>query len=139
MIEMRNKIDTVKFYVVHGDNMNSILGLETASRLGIIQIINSISKKIKQLASPLREIVNNHKSRFQGIGKLKDVKVKLSIDAEIKPVANKHRRIPFHLREKVDTEPKRSTKASVIEPVKEPTGWMSSVVPSQWSKNIFEN
>ena len=59
---------------------------------------------------------------------MKDVKVKLSINPEIKPVANKHRRIPFHIREKVDTELQRLTAAGVIEPVTEPTGWVSPVV-----------
>ena len=62
------------------------------------------------------------------IGKKKDVIDKLSIDPEIDPVAMKHRRIPFHLRGKVEKEIQRLLEADVIERVYEPTGWVSPVV-----------
>ena len=76
----------------------------------------------------LRNILTRYKSRFVGIGKLKDVQVDLTVDLEIKPVANKHRRVPFHLRNKVENELDRLKLEGVIEPVKEPTGWVSPVV-----------
>ena len=47
MIETKNKIDAVKFYVVHGNNMNSSLGLETVLTLGIIQIVNCICLDVR--------------------------------------------------------------------------------------------
>ena len=62
------------------------------------------------------------------IGKMKDVTVSLSIDPEITPVAMKHRRIPFHLREKVEQEIQRLLEADVIEMVDEPTEWVSPAV-----------
>ena len=52
----------------------------------------------------------------------------LTVDEKVKPVANKHRRIPYHLRPKVEKECARLLEAGVIERVTEPTGWMSPVV-----------
>ena len=59
---------------------------------------------------------------------MKDVNVKLGIDESVTPVAQKHRRVPFHLRDKVDKELKRLYDAGVIEPVNESTEWVSPVV-----------
>ena len=43
--------------------------------------------------------LNEWESIFHGIGKMKDVKVKLAIDKSITPVAQKkHRRVSLHLR-----------------------------------------
>ena len=39
-----------------------------------------------------------------GIGKLKNYQVKLHIDDSVKPVAQDHRRVPFHLRKNVEQE-----------------------------------
>ena len=37
---------------------------------------------------------------FVGVGKLKDYKLKLHIDSEVSPIAQKSRRVPFALRER---------------------------------------
>ncbi|CAB4011828.1 Hypothetical predicted protein, partial [Paramuricea clavata] len=65
-----------------------------------------------------------------GIGKLKGVKVKLHIDETVVPVAQKHRRVPFHLRDKVEAELSRLEKAT-IEAVHSATDWISPIVISQ--------
>ena len=41
---------------------------------------------------------------FKGIGKLKDTQVKIHVDEFVKPVAQKPRRVPFHLIDKVEQE-----------------------------------
>ena len=74
------------------------------------------------------KIFGEYQSRFEGIGKLNDTTVHLTIDAAVKPVACKHRRIPFHLRDKVESEISRLVTAGVIEPINDPTGWVSPVV-----------
>ena len=127
-IEVKDKIDVARIYVVKGKRVSSLLGLETALKLGVLKIINNIEQISIDLPPNLRNTVNKYRTRFEGIGKLKDVKVKLSIDSEIKPVANKHRRVPFHLRQKVEEELNRLLKAGVIETVHEPTGWVSPIV-----------
>ena len=62
------------------------------------------------------------------IGKLKDFEVKLHVDPSVQPVIQPQRRIPFHLRKKVDAELDKLEKQGIIEPVTGPTPWVSPVV-----------
>ena len=90
-----------------------------------IKILNSISD---DLPSDLRKIIDDHKSRFEGIGQMNDAFVKLDINPDVKPVAEKHRRIPSHLREKVEMDVNRLMSVGIIETVTELNGWISPVV-----------
>ena len=65
---------------------------------------------------------------FQGIGKLKDVEIKLHIDKQVKPVAQPARRIPFHLRQQVEKQLKLLEQQGIIEQVEGPTPWVSPLV-----------
>ena len=65
---------------------------------------------------------------FEGIGKLKGFQAKLHIDPAVKPVALPHRRIPYHLRKKVEVELKELEEREVIERVCGPTPWVSPIV-----------
>ena len=58
------------------------------------------------------------------IGKLKGVKVTLDIDETVKPVAQKHRKVPFYLRDKVEAELSRLEEAGIIETVESATNWI---------------
>ena len=59
---------------------------------------------------------------------MKDRKVKLHVDESVTPTAQQHRRIPFHIREKVEKELERLEKLDVIEKVEGPTPWVSPIV-----------
>ncbi|CAB4030059.1 Retrovirus-related Pol poly from transposon, partial [Paramuricea clavata] len=74
----------------------------------------------------LRDPKNNY--LFDGIGKIKDKKVKLHIDPEIQPKQQSHRRIPFHIRKDVEKELQRLEDLDVIEGVEGPTPWVSPIV-----------
>ena len=62
------------------------------------------------------------------IGKLKDFEVKLHVDPSVQPVIQPQRRIPFHLRQKVDAELDKLEKQGITEPVTGPTPWVSPIV-----------
>ena len=86
---------------------------------------------LKDLHDPkVTEIVNKHKPIYQGLGKLKNKEIKLCIDESVQPVAQQQRRIPFHLREKVELELKKLEEQDVIEkvPDNEQTDWVSPIV-----------
>ena len=145
------KYDVADIYVVQGThNVGSLLGSRSATALGILRIVNhaacdntqksernSTLKKQDpsvlqtESTSPVTLVdssIAEYDDLFHGIGKLKGVQVKLHIDDQIQPVAQKHRRVPFHLREKLDTELERLEKAGIIEKVETATDWVSPTV-----------
>ena len=94
-------------------------------------VVNSVSQMQEQIQSEFPKL-------FQGVGLMKDYAVKLHIDESVKPVAQPHRRIPFHLRQKVESKIQDLLKADIIEPVEGPTPWVSPivVVPKKESNEI---
>ena len=75
--------------------------------------------------------MDNHAPVFSGLGKLGNKQVELAIDETVTPVAQPQRRIPFHLRQKVENaEIKKLEHDDIIEKIPEntPTGWVSPVV-----------
>lgn len=52
----------------------------------------------------------------------------LHVDPSIAPVAQKPRRVPFHLRKKVGDELQALLAAEIVEPVEGPTPWVSPTV-----------
>ena len=65
---------------------------------------------------------------FTGLGKLKDFQVKLHIDESIPPVAQPHRRIPFHVRQQLEEQLRKDEELGVIEHIEGPTPWVSPIV-----------
>ena len=65
---------------------------------------------------------------FTGVGKLKDFKLKMHVDPNVPPVAQKLRRVPFALRDKVKAKIDELLEGDIIERVEGPTTWASPVV-----------
>ncbi|KAL4231673.1 hypothetical protein ACF0H5_009252 [Mactra antiquata] len=109
----------VTFYVIKGKAPN-LLSRETAVELGVLKIgsVHAINE----------DIVNEYKDCFQGLGTLKDYKLKLHIDPKVTPVAQKMYAIPLSLRQKVSDELDKLESLDVIEKVEGPTPWVSPVV-----------
>jgi hypothetical protein len=99
--------------------------------LNIVPIIASVSSSSEILC-------NKNSDVFKGIGKLKDVKVKIHVDVNVKPVIQPHRRIPFHIRKQVEAELDRFEKLDIIEKVDGPTSWVSPIVVAPTPKNPNE-
>ena len=66
---------------------------------------------------------------FSGIGKLKEYRLKLHVDPEVTPVAQKPRRVPFALRGKVTAKVEDLIAKDIVERVDGPTSWVSPVAP----------
>ena len=118
-IESKSAIQCHRFHVVKGAH-RSLIGFSAAQELGIVNIVNKISCTWE----------NAHPGLTKGIGKLKDVQVKLHIDESVRPVAITNRKIPFHTRPKIDDEEQRLLQEDTIKkvPVGEPTPWVSPIV-----------
>jgi hypothetical protein len=62
------------------------------------------------------------------VGKLKDFQQTIHVDPKIHPVAQAHRRVPFHVRRKVEAKLDELQRLDIIEPVTGPTPWVSPLV-----------
>ena len=71
-----------------------------------------------------------HPKVFDGVRKLKDYKLKLHVDPEVTPIAQKPRRVPFALREKekVTAKVEELIVIDIMERVDGPTSWVTPVV-----------
>ena len=119
-IKIGDKSITTTIHVVEGAH-GSLLSFATALASGVVDInINAVSTG--------HHIAEKYPGLFEGIGKLKDFEVKLHIDESVAPVAQPARRIPFHLRRKVEAELQRLEQLGIIEPLEGPTHWVSPLV-----------
>ena len=100
-IERKKRFTVATLYVVKGSNdSGNLMFLSTAKDLGLISLhINQVTTK----DGSMDNILQKHSKVFDGLGKLKDTKVSLSIDVNKTPKVQPQRRIPYHVRQKVKT------------------------------------
>ena len=146
------------FVVVRGKG-ECLMSYHTAVALGIVTMdnsstVSSVSTKAPKQAvkAPVfpppnsgnmyskEELKHMFPSLFSGnLGCLKDVKVHLDLDPEVKPVRQKLRPLPFHLREAVSKELKKHIDMGILERVTDdmgPTPWVSNIVPVLKDKDV---
>ena len=68
------------------------------------------------------------KSSCEGIDKLKDFQLKVPIDPEVPPIAQPIRRVPYHLRYKLNTKLDELVELDIIEKLSGPRSWVAPVV-----------
>ena len=124
----QNQVKTL-FHVLQGSN-GCVLSYQLANSLKLISISDSINTITSEIGKQFPEL-------FQGLGKLKDHQVKLHIDPNVVPVAQKYRRIPFHVRKQLEKQLAQDEAQGVIEKATGPTPWVSPlvVVPKPKSPN----
>lgn len=112
-------------HVVDGQGPN-LLGRDWLSKFKINELSN-----IHTLVTPskLDQVLNKHTLIFEeGLGTLKDVKVKLLVDPSVSPKFYKARTIPFALKERVETELQKLEASGIISPVDQ-SDWAAPIVP----------
>lgn len=124
-------------YVVPG-KCGNLLGIQTCQILDLVRISNQHLQVHKLQTSIADKLTEEYPKLFEGIGLMKEYAVKLHIDEQVPPVAQRHRRIPFHLRQKLETEIQRLEDLDIIEKVTGPTPWISPVVVAPKPKNPEE-
>ena len=127
-IETRKRIAVATFYVTKTATSGNLISASTAQDLGLISLhLHRISDTNDK---NLDNILNKHAKVFQGLGKLKTDKVKLNIDTHQAPKAQPQRRIPYHIRQKVENAIEELEKQDIIErvPESQPTPWVSPIV-----------
>ena len=125
LLEAKNKYVEANLVVVKDKTESGpLLGCDTAMKLGVLKIVQNISE------SNMSEFVKEYDHLFHGIGKHKNIQVKLVVDENVKPVTQKSHRIPYYFRDKVKQKVKRLLDADVIEkvPPDQHTTWLSPEV-----------
>ena len=84
---------------------------------------------VKTAPSPtVEQVIKEYDDLFHGLGRLKNHQVKLHIDESVPPVAQPHRRVPFHVRKQLEEQLRKDEELGVIERVEGPTPWVSPIV-----------
>lgn len=126
------------FLIIPGKHV-SLLGRKTAEALKILHIVNTVTEPtLPPPPSSTHTPLDKYPGIDKGIGKLKHHRVTVHIDKNIPPVARKHSRVPFHLRNKVEKELQKLEEQDIIEKVTGPTEWVSRIVTPPKPKNPSE-
>ncbi|CAB4005904.1 Transposon Ty3-I Gag-Pol poly, partial [Paramuricea clavata] len=113
-----------KLYVVQGSG-GSLLSWKTSQELGLLKAVHNVNDD----SSPTTEkLIKEYDELLHGLGKLKGYQIKLHIDKSVPPVAQPHRRVPFHVRQQLEEQLKRDEELGVIERIEGPTPWVSPIV-----------
>ena len=121
-LKYNTSVRTTICVVEDGPRSLSLLSWDTSKALKLLSAINNIS------ADDVTQIVDQFPELFTGLGKLKDYQVKLHIDDSVQPIAQTHRRIPFHVRHDLEKQLEADESLGVIERPTGPTPWVSPVV-----------
>jgi hypothetical protein len=73
-------------------------------------------------------VLNKHKRALEGMGNLKDKEVKLEIDPDFQPVAQKTRRIPYSMKNQVNRKLCKMEEQGIIEKAEGATAWLSPLI-----------
>nr|XP_022336145.1 uncharacterized protein LOC111132611 [Crassostrea virginica] len=117
-------IPDVEFVVLDGKGQ-ALLGRDTALRLGVLQIVSSVSEAVN---TDNRTVFDKYPDCFEGVGKLKSFQLEIPIDPDVDPVIQPMRRIPYSLRDKLSKKLDELLDLDIIERVEEPSSWVSPVV-----------
>ena len=110
------------FYVTKSAE-GCLLSYDTARKLGLINIVNTLAENRCEM------LLCDFDNVFQGLGRLKDFQLKLNIDTDVVPLHQKHRRVPFSTRKKVEDAVKQLIADDICEdPGNDPTPWVSPIV-----------
>ena len=120
--KVTNTSADVQFYVIQGGEGN-LMSYQTATDLGLLHIVNSVSS-----SEASTNIIKQYDDRFHDLGKMKGKAAKLYINKDVKPLAQKHRRVPFNLRDQVEAEIRKLEELDIIEKAEGPTPWVSPIV-----------
>ena len=125
-VENKGTHNLARLHITSSQESGCILGRELAVELGLMKMVDTVnSLQDSGLSSKIKE---EYPELFQGLGKLKDTEIKFTVDKNIQPVSQHLRRIPFHVRKKVENKLKQLIELDIIEPVTEATSWVSPIV-----------
>ena len=125
---VHNRTVDTTFVVINGPG-DILLRRESAEQFEVITFRNSLAANAVSADDEFRcSLLRQYPSVLEGVGKLRDYQATIHIDDTVIPIAQKPRRIPFALNEKVRAHLQDLTEKDIIKPVMGPSPWVSPVV-----------
>ena len=119
------------FIVINGQG-KSLLSKATAEKLGVLKIelnVNTVQSDKPSYSGICKDdIAKCYPEICNGICKLNNYQANIHINETVKPIAQNQSRVPFALRQKLETKINELLKSDIIEPVQGPTQWVSPLV-----------
>ena len=107
------------FYVAKGSS-SSILSWTTSQTLNLIKAVSTVEPP-GNLPPDAPDFLKEFPNLTSGMGKYKGEPARIHVDESVKPVAQPHRRVPFHVRKQVEEKLKQLENDDIIERVEGPT------------------
>ncbi|XP_071842713.1 uncharacterized protein [Apostichopus japonicus] len=120
-----NVIIRTEFYVVDVDGP-AILGLKSCLNFKLITLHCGVGLKSFDIHD-IDDVRAKYPDRFEGIGKFKG-DYHIVVDKSFPPVVHVPRRCPIQIKDDIKKELDDMVSMGVIEPITEPTDWVSSIV-----------
>lgn len=114
------------FYVAKGSS-SSILSWTTSQTLNLIKAVSTVEPP-GNLPPDAPDFLKEFPNLTSGMGKYKGEPARIHVDESVKPVAQPHRRVPFHVRKQVEEKLKQLENDDIIERVEGPTPWLSPII-----------
>ena len=115
------------FYVAEGSS-GSILSWITSQKLNLIKAVSTVEQPSTDLPAGVPDFLKDFPRLLNGMGEYKGEPVRIHVDESVRPVAQPHRRIPFHVRKQVKDKLRQLENEDIIERAEGPTPWVSPIV-----------
>ena len=119
-------------YIVNQE-VETLLSGKASEELGIIEFKPQPVRRAESDACPVKShMLQSFPKVFEDrVGRLKDYKVKFWVDEDVRPIAERRRPVPFHLREKLNKKLDKMEEEGIIEEHHGPAPWISNTVLAQ--------
>ena len=115
------------FYVAEGSS-GSILSWITSQKLNLIKAVNTVEQLPVNLQPDVPDFLKDFSRLLNGMGEYKGEPVRIHVDESVRPVAQPHRRIPFHVRKQVEDKLRQLENEDIIARAEGPIPWVSPIV-----------
>ena len=115
------------FYVAEGSS-GSILSWTTSQKLNLIKAVSMVEQPPVNLPPGAPDFLKDFPSLTSGMGEYKGKPVRIHVDESIKPVAQPHCRIPFHIQKQVEEKLRQLENEGIIKHAEGLTPWVSPIV-----------
>lgn len=120
---------TLPFVVIDSsklrENIQPILGLQAAIKLGFLKSIEAI--KTDKVQNSKEMFINENKQVFSGTGKC-EYFCHIELKDNVTPVVKPPRRIPFAIKDRLKSKLEQLEKDQIISRVDQPKNWVSNLV-----------